>query len=221
MQIHELNNFAGTPTSSDYLAIDNSTTTTKIGATGLGVQDKLTVAEANTGTSTASRIVTPKVVHDYVTGAVSDGIDGILSAATIAKWDAILGLLDDDSVLDQICDYLADNTIIEEGTSDIWHYRKYGSGLLVLDGTHAGTSGSMGGYGNGFATDEKTVSFPSMLASIYSFASGLYFNATTGYLSVSQVQASSGIKYRIAALANTSSRGYTAYFHVVGTWDND
>ena len=92
MQIHEPNNFAGTPTSSDYLAIDNSTTTTKIGATGLGIQDKLTVAEANTGTSTASRIVTPKVVHDYVTGAVSDGIDGILSAATIAKWDAILGL---------------------------------------------------------------------------------------------------------------------------------
>ena len=122
--------------------------------------------------------------------------------------------------LDQICDYLADNTIIEEGTSGIWHYRKYGSGLLVLDGTHAGTSGSMGGYGNGFATDEKTVSFPSMLASIYSFASGLYFNATTGYLSVSQVQASSGIKYRIAALANTTSRGYTAYFHVVGTWHN-
>ena len=88
MQIHELNNFAGTPTSSDYLAIDNSTTTTKIGATGLGVQDKLTVAEAETGTSTASRIVTPKVVHDYVTGEIND----ILSAATIAKWDAILGI---------------------------------------------------------------------------------------------------------------------------------
>lgn len=140
-----------------------------------------------------------------------------LSAATIAKWDDIAGGASNDEIMD----YVADNTIIEEGTSGIWHYRKYGSGLLVLDGTHAGTSGSMGGYGNGFATDEKTVSFPSMLASIYSFASGLYFNATTGYLSVSQVQASSGIKYRIAALANTSSRGYTAYFHVVGTWDND
>lgn len=66
MQIHELNNFAGTPTSSDYLAIDNSTTTTKIGATSLGVQTQMTVAEATTGTSTSSRVITPKVLHDYV-----------------------------------------------------------------------------------------------------------------------------------------------------------
>ena len=70
MQIHELNNFAGTPTSTDYLAIDNSTTTTKIGATGLGIQTKMTVSEAETGTSTGSRIITPKVLHDYVDSVV-------------------------------------------------------------------------------------------------------------------------------------------------------
>ena len=138
-----------------------------------------------------------------------------LSEATQAKWNDIAGGASNDAIMG----FVADNIIVEQGTSGIWYYRKYGNGLLILDGMYAGTSGAMGGYGNGFATDEKTVSFPSMLASIYSFASGLYFNATTGYLSVSQVQASSGIKYRIAALANTSSRGYTAYFHVVGTWN--
>ena len=69
----------------------------------------LTAAEAAAGTSTASRVISPKVLHDYVTsGAVSDvqvngtsvlsgGIANIqdsdfLSAATIAKWDAILGI---------------------------------------------------------------------------------------------------------------------------------
>ena len=115
MQIHELNNFAGTPSSTDYLAIDNSTTTTKIGATGLGVQDKLTVAEANTGTSTASRIVTPKVVHDYVTGEVSDGIDNITTSATETKWSAITG--GDGSINDALnytADKIAENTL---GTS--------------------------------------------------------------------------------------------------------
>lgn len=107
MQIHELNNFSGTPTSSDYLAIDNSTITTKIGATDLGIQTQMTVAEATTGTSTDSRIITPKVLHDYVTttgvtdvqvngtSVTSSGVANIqdsdfLSAATIAKWDAIL-----------------------------------------------------------------------------------------------------------------------------------
>ena len=72
MQIHELNNFAGTPTSSDYLAIDNSTTTTKIGAPGLGIQTQMTVAESKTGTSTSSRVITPKVLHDYYMTVTSD-----------------------------------------------------------------------------------------------------------------------------------------------------
>lgn len=98
MQIHELNNFAGTPTSSDYLAIDNSTTTTKIGATGLGVQDKLTVAEANTGTSTASRIVTPKVVHDYV---VQDTTH--ITSATKSSWAT---LTRNDGSINDIATYL-------------------------------------------------------------------------------------------------------------------
>ena len=109
MQIHELNTFSGTPTNTDYLAIDNGTKTSKIGAGNLGVTTQMTAAEAAAGTSTASRVISPKVLHDYVTsGAVSDvqvngtsvlsgGIANIqdsdfLSAATIAKWDAIIGI---------------------------------------------------------------------------------------------------------------------------------
>lgn len=119
MQIHELNNFAGTPTSSDYLAIDNSTTTTKIGATGLGVQDKLTVAEANTGTSTASRIVTPKVVHDYVTGEVSDGIDNITTSATETKWANITG---GDGSIDDALNYVADTETYSSTPVEVGKY---------------------------------------------------------------------------------------------------
>lgn len=108
MQIHELNNFTGTPTSSDYLAIDNSTTTTKIGATGLGVQDQLTVAEANTGTSTASRIVTPKVVHDYVTQDSTH-----LESTTITKWATLTG---GDGSINDALDYTADNASVKTFT---------------------------------------------------------------------------------------------------------
>ncbi len=108
MQIHELNNFTGTPTSTDYLAIDNSTTTTKIGATGLGVQDQLTVAEANTGTSTASRIVTPKVVHDYV---VQDTTH--ITSATKSSWATITG---NDGSIDDIIDYMSNEEKIKTFT---------------------------------------------------------------------------------------------------------
>lgn len=119
MQIHELNNFVGTPTSTDYLAIDNSTTTTKIGATGLGVQDKLTVAEANTGTSTASRIVTPKVVHDYV---VQDTTH--LASGTISSWASITG---NDGSINDIISYIKDRFTWKKLTS-VTYPVAFGSG---------------------------------------------------------------------------------------------
>ena len=66
MQIHELNNFSGTPGASDYLAIDNGSQTSKVAATSLGVSTQMTATEATTGSVTASRVISPKVLHDYV-----------------------------------------------------------------------------------------------------------------------------------------------------------
>lgn len=72
MQIHELNSFVGSPTSTDYLAIDDGTETTKISlkdsVDGI-IADALpsmTQAEAEAGTSTSKKVITPKVLHDYV-----------------------------------------------------------------------------------------------------------------------------------------------------------
>ena len=66
MQIHELNTFVGTPGSGDYLAIDDGDETFKVGADNLGVTTQMTQAEAEAGTSTQPRVITPKVLHDYV-----------------------------------------------------------------------------------------------------------------------------------------------------------
>ena len=66
MQIHELNTFDGTPGSGDYLAIDDGDETFKVGADNLGVTTQMTQAEAEAGTSTQPRVITPKVLHDYV-----------------------------------------------------------------------------------------------------------------------------------------------------------
>lgn len=61
MQIHELNTFTGTPTETDYLAIDDGTETNKVPATSLGVSTQMTQAEATAGTVTAPRVVSPSV----------------------------------------------------------------------------------------------------------------------------------------------------------------
>lgn len=61
MQIHELNSFVGTPGAGDYLAIDDGSETTKVEASNLGVTTRMTQAEAEAGTVTNPRVVTPAV----------------------------------------------------------------------------------------------------------------------------------------------------------------
>lgn len=67
MQIHELESFIGTTSESTYLAIDDGTETNKIPATNLGITTEMTQAEAETGTETAPRVISPAVLNSFVT----------------------------------------------------------------------------------------------------------------------------------------------------------
>lgn len=66
MQIHELDDFIGAISDDTLLAIDDGTETTKVPATALGVTTEMTLAEAETGTGTEPRVITPKVLHDFI-----------------------------------------------------------------------------------------------------------------------------------------------------------
>ena len=66
MQIHELNTFSGTPSATDYLAIDDGSETAKVPATSLGVSTQMTQAEAEAGTVTDPRVVSPAVFKSSV-----------------------------------------------------------------------------------------------------------------------------------------------------------
>lgn len=68
MQIHELNTFVGTPSATDYLAIDDGTETKKVPATSLGVSTEMTQAEAEAGTVTDPRVISPSVFKAAVNG---------------------------------------------------------------------------------------------------------------------------------------------------------
>lgn len=66
MQIHELETFIGTPSESIYLAVDDGTETAKIPMTDVGVSTEMTQAEAETGTETAPRVISPAVLNSFV-----------------------------------------------------------------------------------------------------------------------------------------------------------
>ena len=67
MQIHELDTYIGTPSDSDFLAVDDGTETTKIPITDVGITTEMTQAEAETGTETAPRVISPAVLNSFVT----------------------------------------------------------------------------------------------------------------------------------------------------------
>lgn len=91
MQIHELQTFTGQAGSSDYLAIDNGTLTKKISADKLGVTTQMTQAEAEAGTVTDPRVVSPKVLHDYATGNFVDISDALVELNTSAAAGTVDG----------------------------------------------------------------------------------------------------------------------------------
>ena len=86
MQIHELNSFVGTPGVGDYLAIDDGSETTKVEASNLGVTTQMTQAEAEAGTVTDPRVITPAVFKSSV--------DAVASAAAEAAVETIAETLE-------------------------------------------------------------------------------------------------------------------------------
>ena len=59
MQIHELNQFSGTPGSGDYLAIDNGTETRKV--PGNSIFAAMTQSQAQSGSNTVPKVIAPNV----------------------------------------------------------------------------------------------------------------------------------------------------------------
>lgn len=133
MQIHELNSFVGSPGASDYLAIDDGSETFKVGADNLGVTTVMTQNEAETGTSTASRVVTPKMLHDYV---ASVGEVLIVTASSVSSLPATIS--NANITTDMVC-IKAELTVPSAQTGD-WAVDTNTAGQAKITGTISGTT---------------------------------------------------------------------------------
>lgn len=83
MQIHELDTYIGTPSETDFMAVDDGTETMKIPITNVGVE--MTLAEAEAGTETAPRIISPAVLASYATNNFVDIDTGNINLDTTAS----------------------------------------------------------------------------------------------------------------------------------------
>ena len=100
MQIHELPTFTGTPGASDYFAVDNGSITAKVAGSDMVNPDAMTVSEATAGTSTSSRVITPKVLHDYAESVIADigtvvsgtGTESLANTTSMTKIDTLTTL---------------------------------------------------------------------------------------------------------------------------------
>ena len=79
MQIHELNTFVGTPSATDFLAIDDGSETTKVPASKVGVNTQMTQAEAVAGAITDPRVISPSVFKAAVTSIANTLISALAS----------------------------------------------------------------------------------------------------------------------------------------------
>lgn len=70
MQIHELDTYIGTPSETDFMAVDDGTETFKIPLPSVGVSTPMTIDEAEAGTATAPRVITPAVLNSFVESKV-------------------------------------------------------------------------------------------------------------------------------------------------------
>ena len=70
MQIHELDTYIGTPSETDFMAVDDGTETFKIPLPNVGVSTQMTLEEAEAGTETAPRVITPAVLNSFVESKV-------------------------------------------------------------------------------------------------------------------------------------------------------
>ena len=112
--------------------------------------------------------------------------------------------------------------IVDQGTSGIWYYRKWNSGVAECWGMQTNVSGTFADWGNIYSYDIPSVSFPSGL-----FTALIYESAQARcpeQNAVSSINAHGGsisTASQITCIRGTAATGtytFTAYRYAIGRW---
>lgn len=112
--------------------------------------------------------------------------------------------------------------IVEQGTSGIWTYRKWKSGIAECWGTYTASiavtnsSASYGGYRSGLIT---ATAFPFTFASTPSITATIGRGATGAWVSNVADSNTTNVKFYLAAGASLSAASRVVHIHAIGTWE--
>lgn len=212
MQIHELNTFVGAPSATDYLAIDDGSETNKVPATALGVSTQMTQAEAEAGTVTDPRVISPSVFKSsmidvvYPVGSYFETSDADFDPST--EWGGTWTLVSS-----------KDAYVVDEGTSGDWTYRKWSDGTSECWLNHTEpTAQAFNSTGNVFYRVIEGLNFPSG-----TFISQPTVVATVDSGSISSCM-TANVSYRTCSVAVMSStntaRAVSIRLYAKGKWSN-
>lgn len=120
--------------------------------------------------------------------------------------------------LDQIMDYIADNTIVDQGTSGDWEYRKWSDGTAECWGQITGSSGAPSALGGFYGKALTNISFPS---SLFTNTPRAFSNCTawgSGY-HWSMLYGISTSSFNLAMIRNDNNSGnYYVDVYAIGKW---
>ena len=128
-------------------------------------------------------------------------------------------MLDLKAWVDKVTNALKADYVVEQGTSGIWTYRKWNSGIAECWGTKTAT-GTFAAWGNGYSKDVAGENYPS---SLFTAAPKLIARGgVTGYAALSGTQGNgtTGVGtttfFRPSTVSGT--RTFTVDYYAIGTW---
>lgn len=135
MQIHELDTYIGTPSDSDFLAVDDGTETFKIPLPSVGVSTEMTLEEATTGAETAPRVIAPSVLNSYVSSEVGAVICLVV---TISDFSALPQVAFNENITD---DMVVVNSVLTNPSAQTGDWTATtAEGSVTITGAISGTT---------------------------------------------------------------------------------
>lgn len=152
-------------------------------------------------------------ISKFAGGMQIGNLSGILKASNGTVSTAVSGT-----------DYAppAADYIVQQGTSGIWTYRKWSSGVAECWGTQTVTNATFAAWGSAYSYDVPTVAFPSGLFTALAYESAQA--KCTGYNTISSINANGGTTSTASGItllrmtAAAENQTITAYRYAIGRW---
>lgn len=120
--------------------------------------------------------------------------------------------------LDQIMDYVADNVIVEQGTEDIWTYRKWSNGIAECWGRRTGTAGITVQWGQIYFANAFSQSLPTGLFTEVPSIQMLNHSSNSALVMGGSVLNKDSFNIHLVRGTSQTNATFSIGFYCIGKW---